>query len=430
MAGTVAALLLLEGLAYAVYRVTFGEPFSFAAADRLKRERMAAADASRTSPAAGASTALVPHPFLGFVYNPRYNPEGTRSFHTVPASDWGFLDDKAPIRAPSPDEVTIGIFGGSVAFWFSVHGVEAMLDDLSKLARFRGKRFVVVRTALGGFKQPQQLMTLSYLLALGAHFDIVVNLDGFNEIALPPQTHVPRGLFPFYPRNWPDLLGEAGDLESVRLIARVLSLQDLAGWGARQVSGPILGRSVFVTTLWRAVDRHVAVSLGQARQELATYAPKLQADRRNYAFVGPERRYASAASMYADLTGVWRQSSLQMHRLCAANGILYAHFLQPNQYVAGSKPMDAAERRVALQPASSYAGSVRDGYPLLIQAGRELADRGVAFTDLTPLFRDVAEPRYTDACCHLDREGNRLLGRAIARSLAAAVTRRSPSTSP
>lgn len=145
---------------------------------------------------------MVPHPFLGYVYNPRFNPAAMLAFHSVPASDWGFLDDKAPLRAPSHSEVVIGIFGGSVAFWFSVKGVDAMLQELGALPELRGKRLVVVRTALGAFKQPQQLMTLNYLLALGGHFDIVVNLDGFNEIALAPGSEIPKGIFPWRTPGW------------------------------------------------------------------------------------------------------------------------------------------------------------------------------------------------------------------------------------
>ncbi len=29
-------------------------------------------------------------------------------------------------------------------------------------------------------------MALNYFLSLGAHFDIVINIDEFNEVALPP----------------------------------------------------------------------------------------------------------------------------------------------------------------------------------------------------------------------------------------------------
>ena len=36
----------------------------------------------------------------------------------------------------------------------------------------------------GGYKQPQQLAALSEALLLGVPLDVVVNIDGYNEVAL------------------------------------------------------------------------------------------------------------------------------------------------------------------------------------------------------------------------------------------------------
>jgi len=44
-------------------------------------------------------------------------------------------------------------------------------------------------------------MRLNYLLALGARFDLFINLDGFNEVALPPAENIPKGVFLFFPRK-------------------------------------------------------------------------------------------------------------------------------------------------------------------------------------------------------------------------------------
>jgi hypothetical protein len=346
------------------------------------------------------------------------------ALHSVPVSDWGFLDDKTPFRAVSADEEVVGIFGGSVAFWLSVWGDGALVHELEKSPALHGKRIVIVRTALGGFKQPQQLMTLNYLLALGAHFDVVVNVDGLNDIALAPGWQVPKDIFPFYPRGWPDLLGEAGDPELTRLQGRVLYLEELLGDRAREFSGALPRRSVFATTLWRFLDRSLEIQLAQARVEMEAYKPKAPADRRNYAFLGPTRKYSDPAEMYRDLVAVWQRSSLLMDQLARANGARYVHFLQPNQYLEGSKPMSAGERQTALWPGSSYERDVRAGYPLMRQAGRELQAKGVDFVDLTGLFAGISEPLYTDSCCHFSRQGNQLLGEAIGRAVAQAVEKR------
>ena len=109
-----------------------------------------------------------------------------------------------------------------------------------------------------------------------------------------------------------------------------------------------------------------------------------------------------------------------MARLCESNGIPYFHFLQPNQYVPGAKPMGAEERRIAVREDSPMRLPIERGYARLREAGAALAAEGVAFTDLSEVFRSVHERVYLDDCCHLDALGNRLLGAAVGRAMAAA----------
>ena len=109
-----------------------------------------------------------------------------------------------------------------------------------------------------------------------------------------------------------------------------------------------------------------------------------------------------------------------MHQLSEANGIEYYHFLQPNQYVPGSKPLHEQERRLAWSENSLYRKAVERGYPELIAKGRELREHGVAYTDLSPIFRDNDSFLYHDVCCHLNAEGNRLLGERIGQVISAA----------
>ena len=50
--------------------------------------------------------------------------------------------------------------------------------------------------AHGGWKQPQQLLALSWILALGGELDVLINVDGFNEVALDGVENAERGVFP------------------------------------------------------------------------------------------------------------------------------------------------------------------------------------------------------------------------------------------
>lgn len=413
---------LLEGGSWLLFRSVFREPFSYTEARSLRNRRIDDASPVPAQPAASAPLFTIPHPYLGFVQNPALDPVAVASVHTVPVSEWGFLDDKPPLRSRDDHEVVVGIFGGSVAFWLSVKGVNAMLSELARVPQFRGKRFVVIRTALGGFKQPQQLMALNYLLALGGHFDVVLNIDGFNEVALAPAHNVEQSVFPFFPRSYPSLLGAAGDAQTVRQIGEIAVLTDRAAAYARLFSRPILRHSVFMTTLWRLLDRRIMSSRSWLQFDIETRA-RNSGGARNYAGCGPRKTYTTAAAMYADLVAVWERGSLQMQQLCAANGIRYFHVLHPNQYERQSKPMGAAEKRVAIRDDSPYAAAVPAAYPALRAAGKRLSVSGVDFYDLSGVFSAQSQPLYIDDCCHFNDEGNRLFGHAIGRHIAADLSR-------
>jgi hypothetical protein len=136
--------------------------------------------------------------------------------------------------------------------------------------------------------------------------------------------------------------------------------------------------------------------------------------------------FADDQSYYAYLARVWKNSSLQMKFLCETNGIAYDHFLQPNQYVEGSKPMTPRELRLIANP-EQYGRAVVLGYPHLRQEGEELGKAGVRFHDLTMVFKDVGDPLYNDGCCHLNADGYRRIARAIGESIrGASVTSDSP----
>src|SRR6185436_6541397 len=59
-------------------------------------------------------------------------------------------------------------------------------EALNAIPRFANKPIRILSFALGGHKQPQQLMILTYYLSLGQPLDVIINVDGFNEISTAP----------------------------------------------------------------------------------------------------------------------------------------------------------------------------------------------------------------------------------------------------
>ena len=59
------------------------------------------------------------------------------------------------------------------------------LEILKEQYPWLSRRSIVFNAALPRFKQPQQLFAMQYLFLEGYKFDYIINIDGFNEIALP-----------------------------------------------------------------------------------------------------------------------------------------------------------------------------------------------------------------------------------------------------
>lgn len=266
--------------------------------------------------------------------------------------------------------------------------------------------------ALGGYKEPQQLMALAYLLSLGGELDILINLDGFNDIALPLNENIPKHVNPFYPRSWDLRINAFSDLETQHLIGKISFIKDLRQKWAKVISKKKNLHSVSLNFVWRIGDRLMSDFLSKFQLELQKYKPNAL----SYSVTGPSMTDSNDDELYNDLVSFWGRSSLLINDLCRTNKIKYFHFLQPNQYFLNSKPIGPQERKVAILDSSPFNQIVKKGYPLLKKEGENLKIEGVQFFDLTYAFFDIKEPLYVDNCCHFFN-GNDLLAKLIAKNL-------------
>ena len=400
-----ATWLVVESMSFLGYRAINRSWFSYA---KARRALAANAPASSAEFAVAGLSDLnqgdfieVLHPYFGFVADPQRN----KDFWKV--SDFGFpLSDRpSPIVKRAPGKVVVGVFGGSFT-----HSVYLSLKNLlSARAAGLGQEFVVINFALGGYKQPQQLMILNYLFALGAEFDIVIALDGFNEVALPAADNIPNKVNPFYPRGWDRRTAHAIDSETVRLLGYRETIKLSRKEWAERFTRDRLYLSPTLFLIWQLQDRRRAKTIHETNKRIGAQETRAQ----SYTMRGPAYLYSNEEDLYRDIADVWRRSSLQMKALCEANGAKYYHFLQPNQYVAGSKPLNEEERRQAFNEASPYQGGVMKGYPLLEKAGESLLKAGVTFTDLTMIYSDHSETLYQDDCCHTNAEGSNIVAQRI-----------------
>ena len=354
------------------------------------------------------------HPYLGWAMNPDIDPGPRASDIDIPVNRLGFNDFEHGIPHRAPGRLVVAVVGGSVAWQFSVYGEQAFRKKLQEDERFRNIEIEIVRLAMPGYKQPQQVMALAWLLSLGAEFDAVVNLDGYNEIALPVcENHLAR-VNTAYPRMWHARLQNVVDPRAYAFSFRLLQARAMRQESAVAIRQSWWKWSAIRNLLWLLRNQQLSQQIVEFGEEIRTHEHRFG---RGFASDGPMEQFADEQELFARSAALWRDSSLQLQSLCLGNGATYVHFLQPNQYVEGSKPMGTWEREKMVEEGQLYGQAIARGYPMLIDAGRTLLERGIAFHDLTRLFAQIEEPLYRDPFCHLNPRGNDLLAEAIAERL-------------
>lgn len=154
------------------------------------------------------------HPYLGFVHRPETVTAGRTPV------EFG-LATSTPIHRKTPGQVLVAVVGGSVAEFFVAEAGEHFCRLLEKQPAFAGKKVVLISLGLSSYKQPQQLLLINYLMTLGAEFDYIINLDGYNELVLASVFNAPHNVYPSFPREWNLRVTRAADVETLRLVGRI-----------------------------------------------------------------------------------------------------------------------------------------------------------------------------------------------------------------
>ncbi|MEE8556930.1 MAG: hypothetical protein V3T14_03485 [Myxococcota bacterium] len=409
--------LSLEAFSFAAFWVIDSEPFSFSrlAESREKRREIQRLETEpgtlteRTRPVwrEVRASRFLPHPYLGAI------PESSTGYH------WWIPNLKGPPLNAS-DTRNVVLTGGSVAYWLGETSWEVLREGLSRVRPFRDQKLQLINLAYRSSKQPQQLMAVNYFLALGGRIDLLINLDGFNEVGLEFAANVKYGIFPAYPWTWVPLTKGLRTPRELESLGAIYLYRRLRANLARAMDP--LGFSITASLLWRLLDRAL-----EAREFRAIEA-QVSESRFPAATRGPRFRGSDEAAFQFGVR-LWRNASLSLGHLSAGHGFPYFHFLQPNQYVEDSKPF-TAEEEAKFRQRAPLRELVPRWYPVLVESGLALREQGVNFFDLTRIYQRVEAPVYRDDCCHINRLGNTILAREIAREIAARLENRPPARKP
>ena len=325
--------------------------------------------------------------------------------------------DSYPFEKASSNQFVIGIFGSSVGLWFCQAGVDRLLEGLTQHPFVQSRQVIPLCFSHEGYKQPQEALVLAFFLSIGQQFDLIVNIDGFNDVAF-GNVNNERDLDISMPSvehldplinlvNQSTLTPEK--LESLATVVRYRQqLTDLVG----RIRTNRFASINFV------LDQFYKRRFSDYVRERGRFVnlPSAPSDSSLF-FVTPAVKAREAATLFTDIAEQWASSALLMRDLIAARGAAYFHFLQPNQYYT-TRQFSDAEAAVALNEESPYKRSVELGYPALVAAAQSrLSNADVRYFDATHVFDREPAPVYMDDCCHYTLVGNQVLADFIAASI-------------
>ena len=367
------------------------------------------------------------HPYFGPTHAPGSPfdiPESLRdSASTAPrlaTNNFGFVAPfDYPFAKTGDRQFVIGIFGGSVAGWFCQVGVHRLVDDLTHHSYFADRDIVPLCLSHEGYKQPQQLLVLAYFLSIGQSLDLVVTIDGFNEVTL-GSLNEQRGFDVSMP--------SAMHLEPlIDLVDRVSltpeklrslnAIEDYKARANRLVERLGNTRSAAVHFV---LDRLYRSARRSYQEELGRFS-NLPSNPSTTSLILPTRpvKTRTEATLFDDIAGAWIRSSMSMKALLDARAIPYVQVLQPNQYHT-TRRFSADEAKIALNAASPFKPGVERGYPALLEAAKTAQlSKAMTFLDATHIFDSESSPVYMDDCCHYTLRGNQLLADFIAKGVLA-----------
>ncbi len=348
------------------------------------------------------------HPFFGFVVKPGID----RRFN-----NYGFISPyDYPYLKKSENEYLIGIFGGSVAEIFSQNeNRDRFIQKLKRNDFFKDKEIVILNFAAGAYKQPQQLLVLNYFLSIGQDFDMVINIDGFNEASMSyinyqdgvdismPVSYIMLPLANLTNQTTPS----PKTIESLAKINRYrTSLNNLA----QKINNNHIAFVGFI------LEQYYAFLLNKYRAELATLEQIKSDTFTSLIHINPGEQKLDEDILFERIAQNWANSSIIMNDVLTRRGISYFHFLQPNQYYSKKRFTDE-EARIALNPDQISKVGVEKIYPILAEKAATLRENGVNFYSGLDIFDDELEAVYGDDCCHYNALGNEILANFIARTI-------------
>ena len=329
---------------------------------------------------------IYPHPFFGFGVKNNYS--NIDSFINEPL----FVNDIK--KKDYSQKIKILILGGSVAKHLSQNNSDdninfrnILIDEKNIFQKtineyFNSNKFIVYNAAIDGGKQPQQLFKLYYLDLLNFSFDIVINLDGFNELALSLSENYELNDHLIYPRNYSRLISTFNsNFDCVKNLNKKVK---------RFLYLPVLE----FYDLFFIRKCHFKLE-GQNKNSGTRFSEMTDFKKMNF------------EDAYLISKKIWKNSSEKINEFLSKKNIFYIHAIQPNFYLENSKLLTKNE--LSLTNYGKYGNIIKKYYRDFNVNDVDVENK----IDLKFLFKNNNDDLYRDYCCHLNNKGMHLISLKI-----------------
>lgn len=370
------------------------------------------------------------HPFFGYVLK---GGSFTNEELGVRVNNYGLISQyNYPFIKSNKNQFIIGIFGGSVANNFAVslsinqsRGNEEFINNLKSIPELADKEIIILCFASGGYKQPQQLLMLNYFLSIGQEFDMVINIDGFNEVALSYQNNQQQIelSLPSIQHILPLTRLASDDLSVMKAIVEISELKQSLSNSINKLESCKLA----LCHSWRSLK--VKGLLDRYQQEIIKYDEQVARNSskidgsNSLVYLNKMSEVLADEIAFEKIGKNWYESSLTMSQILAQKNIWYFHFIQPNQYYPTARVF-SPEEKIFIMEDHPYAIGVRKGYPVLLSKINSLREARVNIFNGVNIFDGEKEIVYRDACCHYNMIGDTILENYIANSIKSVIEKK------
>lgn len=295
--------------------------------------------------------------------------------------------------------IKILLIGGSVAINFTDNSKNSYgfnqdinnFDSRDLLARkissyFPDKKIIFYNAAIKSGKQPQQLFKLYYLSLIGMQFDIVINFDGFQEMAQPFVKNVPIKDELIYPRRYSDeVAGQAQDISCIKITNKESQFNTYV---------PVLEIFSYykIRNCFRELRRSDGINLNWKKF-----------------FPVKEKNLEDSAKISYE---IWKKSSIEIENFSKFKKFFYLHVIAPSQHLKDSKNFSEEEKKEFLD--YEYGPIISEYYKKLINFDNFKLKHSL---NLQYVFKNENSTVYRDACCRYNNYGMNIISEKIAKYL-------------